>query len=235
MEVNKVFIKGDCHGSFGFLDNFCFKANTTKDDILIILGDAGINYNLNMKDIILKEKIKNYPITLFCIHGNHEERPYNIPSYKEKEMFGGIVYVEDEYPNIIFAKDGENYKIGGHYYFVLGGAYSVDKNYRLARGWNWFESEQPDDKIKKYVQEQIRLYDGKFDIILSHTAPLKYEPVEMFLPMIDQSKVDKTTEKWLNKIEDEIDYNMWYFGHYHGDYCKAEKIRMLFNDILTID
>lgn len=31
-------------------------------------------------------------------------------------------------------------------------------------------------------------------MVLSHTMPLKYEPVEMFLPGIDKSKVDKSTK-----------------------------------------
>ena len=38
-------------------------------------------------------------ITLFCIHGNHEERPFNIGSYKEVEWHGGKVYVEEEFDN----------------------------------------------------------------------------------------------------------------------------------------
>lgn len=28
---------------------------------------------------------------------------------------------------------------------VIGGAYSVDKFYRLSKGYNWFEDEQPSD------------------------------------------------------------------------------------------
>ena len=31
------------------------------------------------------------------------------------------------------------------------------------------------------------------DVVFSHTCPLKYEPVEVFLPGIDQSTVDKST------------------------------------------
>ena len=31
---------------------------------------------------------------------------------------------------------------------VIGGAYSVDKNYRLQMGYNWYSSEQPSEEIK---------------------------------------------------------------------------------------
>ena len=33
----------------------------------------------------LKEQIAKLAPTIFCIHGNHEQRPANIPSYKAKE------------------------------------------------------------------------------------------------------------------------------------------------------
>lgn len=32
---------------------------------------------------------------------------------------------------------------------VIGGAYSVDKFYRLSKGYNWFEDEQPSDSTQK--------------------------------------------------------------------------------------
>ena len=47
------------------------------------------------------------PITIFAIHGNLEQRPYTIESYKEREWNGGIVYYEEDFPSILFAKDGE--------------------------------------------------------------------------------------------------------------------------------
>ena len=86
-----VYITGDTHGNFNRIKNFCARNNTTKNDILIILGDAGINYDLDGKDEYLKYQLNKLPITLFCIHGNHEERPENISSYIEIELFGGKV------------------------------------------------------------------------------------------------------------------------------------------------
>lgn len=39
-----IYITGDTHGDFSRINDFCFKNKTTTDDIMIILGDAGINY-----------------------------------------------------------------------------------------------------------------------------------------------------------------------------------------------
>ena len=68
------------------------------------------------------------------------------------------------------------------------------------------------------------------DYVLSHTAPLKYEPRELFLDFIDQSKVDKFTEEWLSEIEEKLDYAKWFFGHYHGN-KRLGKSEMLFEGI----
>ena len=67
-------------------------------------------------------------------------------------------------------------------------------------------------------------------MILTHTCPYKYLPYEMFLSFIDQSKVDQTTEKFLDEMEELVTYNKWYCGHYHTD-KKVDKIRFMYNDI----
>lgn len=89
------------------------------------------------------------PITFFCVHGNHEERPENISTYEEKRWHEGMVYFEEEYPNILFAMDGEIYDFDGEKAIVIGGAYSVDKYKRLSNGQPWFDSEQPDTVRRK--------------------------------------------------------------------------------------
>lgn len=43
---------------------------------------------------------------------------------------------------------------------VIGGAYSVDKFYRLSKGYNWFEDEQPSDEIKAYVESNLVIMTG---------------------------------------------------------------------------
>lgn len=110
--------------------------------------------------------------------------------------------MEDDYPHILFAKDAELYELNGLFTFVVGGAYSVDKNYRLLHGMAWWPDEQPSDEIKHQVEEKLEGMDWEVDVVLTHTAPLKYEPTEVFLPMINQSTVDKSTEQWLDSIEE---------------------------------
>ncbi len=228
-----VYITGDTHGKFDRVQYFCHEHNTTTDDVLIILGDAGINYCHNYKDKRLKEWLSQLPITLFCIRGNHEERPENINTYKTREFFGGKVYIESEYPNLIFAKDGEVYNINNKKCLVIGGAYSVDKHYRLSMGWHWFKDEQLSISEKVDIEKKIKEHNNKFDYILSHTCPYDTRPTHLFLDGIDQSTVDNSTEKWLQFVANTTEFDKWYFGHFHGDWENGE-YHMLYKNIIEL-
>lgn len=225
-----IYITGDTHGSFSRVREFCVKMNTSQEDILIILGDAGINYNGLVNDYGLKKKLSKLPITLFCIHGNHELRPQSLFTYEEKPFCGALAYIEEEFPNLVFGKDGEVYEFNGYQCLVIGGAYSVDKHYRLAMGYKWFSDEQPSDEIKAYVQKQLAYLDYKVDVVLSHTTPYNYMPREMFLSGVDQNRVDNSTELWLQEIENQLTYQKWYCGHFHCE-KKIDKIEIKFENI----
>ena len=77
-----IYITGDTHGNFQNVEMFCKKMRTNKDDILIILGDAGINYYGPELDRRKKKYLKSLPITIMAIHGNHEMRPEDTISKK---------------------------------------------------------------------------------------------------------------------------------------------------------
>ena len=219
-----IYITGDTHREFYRLDDI----EKNRNNMLIILGDAGINYYLDETDKILKEQLNSYNIKLFCVQGNHEERPESISTYREVDMFGGKVFIEEEYPNLIFAKNGELYDIDNKKVLVIGGAYSVDKNYRIIYGHPWFKDEQ---LSKEEMDKILNKYNGQhIDIVLSHTCPLKYEPTEVFIKGINQIDVDKSMENFLDKVEESIDYDKWYCGHYHTE-KQIDKLEFMFGRI----
>ena len=82
--------------------------------------------------------------------------------------------------------------------------------------------------------ELLNDYNWKCDLVLSHTCPIMYEPTDLFLPIVDQSMIDKTMERYLGQIEYKLDYRAWCWGHYHKfrDYPRPDgRFRtMLFND-----
>lgn len=242
---------GDIHGSWkpvrDLYETMLKKQPLTEDDILIILGDFGANFFFNRRDIEYKKKLGKYKITYFIIRGNHEERPSicmnkNPNAWHMEEFWGNQVYVENDYPYIKYALDtpakyeiptaqGDPIKT-----LVLPGAYSVDKYYRLQHGMTWFKNEQ---------LTQQEMWDGtelaskaKWDLILSHTCPIAWEPTDLFLSQIDQSAVDSTMERWLGNIEYKTDYTLWCFGHFHQtriypkDWENNRQSLMLYNDVV---
>ena len=46
---------------------------------------------------------------------------------------------------------------------------------------------------------------------------------------VDQSSVDKSTEIWLDGIEDRLEYKKWYCGYYHTE-KKIDKLEMMFEN-----
>ena len=228
-----IYLTGDTHGDFRRVAIFSDMVESTEGDVLVILGDAGINYYGNPKDKRLKQQLSELPITLFCIHGNHEKRPESLSAYQEINWRGGKAYAQSEYPSLLFAKDGEIYELEEKRCIAIGGAYSADKQHRLANNWGWWANEQPSEEIKKGVEQRLVSENWTIDIVLSHTCPMKYVPQEMFMPFVDQSSVDNSTEEWLDTIEEKLTYFRWYCGHYHTNKT-IDKMRFLFEDFLEL-
>lgn len=233
--MRRLFITGDTHGDFDFLAGWCRDNETTYEDILIILGDAGINYYgpTQKKELALKDMIKDCPITLLCVRGNHEDRPEDRPELGLGDVgIGDEVYLDIRYPNIWYAQDGGEYNIIGKKILTIGGAYSVDKFYRISRGWKWVANEMLNSDERASILDKV--YDKEYDIVCTHTCPIDWEPVDLFLSGIDQNSVPKDMERFLSDVKRYITYKKWYFGHYHADREQWDNSRLMFKDIIEI-
>ncbi len=243
----RFFITGDKHRNFDKVKMFCKDMKTRKKDVLIILGDTGFNYFEDLRDEKLKKEISKLNITLFCIHGNKENRPQNIDTYGIKNFFGGKVYYEPKYPSLLFAVDGEIYDFEGRKYLAVGGAHSVDKTRCLEENKPFWEDEMPNSETKSRVEEALKNENHNIYGILTHTCPIDYLPKEMFMstaqntaikknPKKSNSKktfkpdIDRSTEEWLGTLEKNLNYTVWYCGHYHID-KEIDKVHMLYNKI----
>ena len=243
----KFFITGDKHRHFDRVKEFCREMNTRRKDVLIILGDTGFNYYDDKRDDELKKEISKLNITLFCLHGNKENRPQNVGTYGIRSFCGGKVYYEPKYPNIYFAIDGDIYTFEGKKYMVVGGAHSVDKLRCLEEGTPFWYDEMPDDATKETVELNLQKEGNRIYGMMTHTCPIDYLPTEMFMstrqnasikrkPRKAKSKkllkpdIDRSTEVWLGELEKKLDYEVWFCGHYHID-KPIDKIQMMCHDI----
>lgn len=175
--------------------------------------------------------LASLPITFVCIHGNHEKRPTAINSYEYVFRFGTKMLYEKSFPNILFALDGETYLVQGKSFLVIGGACSPNKY--LPMGNNTvYDDEQPSiesfEKIRQHYHKKKNV-----DYIMTHTCPYDYIPYDACTLPINQSIVDRTTEKRLQYVYDNIDFKHWYCGHYHTNRSVA-KITFLYKQVLNL-
>ena len=234
MAIKNWLITGDTHG------RNCDRLRHIKENMpeyapeetaVIILGDVGFLYYLDSSDRRNKKSASQYGYTIYCVHGNHEARPGEKRGMHliHDDAVGGPVWIEDEFPLIRYFCDWGHYNIAGHKTLVIGGAYSVDKWYRLQNGWRWFEDEQ----LKEFEMDAcLRNAKGReFDLILSHTLPYNYLPTDMFLKSINQSTVDNTMEIWLQELSQTIEWKIWLGGHFHVDRIQAPYVEIFYQEI----
>ena len=84
---------------------------------------------MDERDESMKSVLDSLEVDILCIHGNHEIRPANIPSYKLQERKDGKVTEK-----FIFLRADGTLQLG---------AYSVDKFYRQVRGMGGWEDNSP--------------------------------------------------------------------------------------------
>ena len=237
MDFDNIYLTGDKHADFDELvmQSICY--GFTDRDLLIILGDVGINYFGNYRDTMHKDMLSQVPGTILCIRGNHEMRPTEPKldgKYRTITWMGDTAYVEEAYPRFILASDGARYHINGRDFLVIGGAYSVDKPYRLQMGYCWFPDEQLTVSEMEEIRKKVIEHGCREDIILAHTCPYDQRPVECFLSGVDESSVDNSTEHFLQEIVDTADYNAFYCGHWHTE-KQDGKLRIMFHDVICLE
>lgn len=240
----KWFITGDTHGKV-YNRIITSDFGMTHNAALIILGDAGLNFYLNKTDKKEKQRVEHrlaaFDSYLYIVRGNHEERPQNLGMnwFKDTNVLGKV-YMETEFPHIRYLMDGGTYIIDGKSTLVIGGAYSVDKYWRLkgkpedTTEWTgWFKDEQLTEA--EMIEIARNIYNASYDMVLSHTCPLSWEPRDLFLGVVNQGEVDKTMENFLEEVKNRIDYGLWLFGHYHQNRLMRPHVEMLYQAVYTLD
>lgn len=228
---------GDTHGEFTRFKNYDKEVQKDPETAVIILGDAGLNWTLDEHDAQLKNFLsKRYKFRIYCVRGNHEARPANVPDMKliYDDDVHGTVWMQEKWPNIRYFKDVGIYNIGPYSVGVIGGAYSVDKWYRLDKGAIWYEDEQLTQEERDHALNDV--FNGiMLNFMFTHTCPISWEPTDLFLGYVDQSRVDKTMENFLEEIKEKNDIRVWLCGHFHDDCLLRPGVEMYYKNTDSLD
>lgn len=185
MDNKDIYVVGDVHGQFNDLNVFI---NKKKPDIVLQCGDFGYWPKFD------HETIKNPRTKIYFCDGNHEDH----------DALGGLV--ENEvFPNVYYMKRGSVLTLpDNRNVLFIGGALSIDKEYRTPH-YDWFEQEVISEK------DISSLPDINIDIVISHTAPLKFV---LFDYHYDYKFYDVSRDL-LDVVFDKYKPKLWYFGHMH--------------------
>lgn len=233
-----IYITGDVHGMIDDPErfeiwNFPEGADLTRDDYVIIVGDFGMPFDLMESDIDLRA-LAAKPWTTLFIDGNHEHHAY-LNELPETEWHGGMVHRYPRYKNIIHLMRGEIYDIDGHSFFCMGGAQSLDKEMQASMG-TWFPEEMPDDFEYANALDKLDRADWRVDFVLTHTCANRFLEEAIgsnAFPGVGVITDDLTS--FFDELEDKLEYDHWFFGHFHNDTELDSGHTCLYRSIVDLD
>lgn len=219
-----IYITGDVHGDidFGKFDNFSTE-NVSLNDTLIILGDAAICWSPDFTDEIIS-MYRKLNITVIFVDGNHENFDM-LESLPIVEYKGALMHKIDEH--IFHVMRGEILEIEGYKMLCIGGAHSIDKYMRTEHVSWWPQEEITNHDIDNAIWN-LKKYNNKVDLVLTHCVDS---------PTVKQAfhyRVDHSTDQ-LNFVDKLVDYDKWYFGHYHSDISVDKKKECVYYRVIKLE
>lgn len=246
-----VYVTGDCHADFRKFSTKAFpeQKEMTRDDIVIVCGDFGIWHDTEEERYWFKWLSKKN-FTLVFVDGNHEnfDRLYG-DEFPVVDFHGGKAHkIRD---NIYHLIRGYVFEFDGKKFFAFGGARSHDiqdgildvenfetdhEFYETVKQWyaqgkwfrinhvSWWQQELPtQDELIFGLQTLIRNHN-KVDYIISHCCP------QEVASMLGFREADALTS-WFNMVAHTVQFDRWYFGHYHDNKQVMGKFVLLYERI----
>lgn len=230
-----VFLTGDTHGEADIakIDTFAQVAqHLTRDDVLIVLGDFGLVWGdpPTERERARLDWIEAQPWTTCFIDGNHENFDM-LDAMPVTSRYGGRVH--EVRPHVLHLMRGETYEIGGHRFFVLGGAHSIDVDWRVPHR-SWWPQEVPASEERACLADAAQQV-GAVDYVLTHCPPTNcYTWYRSRFPGFWGP--DDEYNAWLEEhVEGVVSYRQWFYGHLHMDLPLDKPHTVLFNQIYDLD
>lgn len=215
----KIAIFGDWHANTEFALSMIEK--NKEADTFLHVGDFGVWADSIYDDYgfvnQLNNELRKLNKELWFIDGNHED--FSILESLRKNTRGlGILA-----SNILHIPRGHTWSWDNIRFIGVGGAVSVDRNYRTL-GYDYFKEEMitKDDLDKTLNAETV-------DIMISHDAPILPVTPKFFSESINRD-ADENIKK-ISEITAKLEPKLLVHGHYHHPYYR----RFLNTDVVGLD
>ena len=212
-EIRPLFVCGDVHGEWKKLVWLALNKYKITGADIVVLGDFGVGFDKTLDNFYkhVHQKLEDADLILYTLRGNHDD-----PEYFKLDKYS--------YPRLKFLEDGKIYEFnGGRKTLIMGGANSTDITWRLQANQK-FAAAGLDKRVwwpgEDITRIPLKELPVKVDIILSHEAPLIFEPVATRFDETPPEQYDKILagRKYLDEVLQSVKCDYWYYGHYHNHY-----------------
>ncbi len=184
-----MLLVGDIHGSVDFWSGMCGLAADLGVDTIVQLGDFGFWPPLTRLERwveAISEPLRHFGLKARALDGNHDWHPGVRRQFPIAA--NGLRPVTDV---LDWADRGARWEWHGRRFAALGGAVSIDMDYRVAPGDSQGRPESwwPTEAITGDEYDRL-VAGGPCDVLLTHDAPLGHGPNFAPLPLPLQARVD---------------------------------------------
>lgn len=234
--MTRVLIVGDTHSDASFVSNIHRVAKAlegTEEAIstIVQLGDFGFTFDSNMLASIRAWLDRDENHRWYWIDGNHDHHDYldNLVSltgwtspismsllpFKDQHDRGGWIKFPDR---LFYCPRGSTWTLGSTTCMALGGAYSIDKQYRTP-GRSWWYQELITESDLRRVEHVMQEREDTIEVMFTHDTPIT-EPFETELnrngyKVGHESRMNRQA---MSAAVEMVKPKDLYHGHYHHRY-----------------
>lgn len=251
-----VYLTGDTHADFRRFSTSRFQdqREMTKNDIVIILGDFGGIWDDTEEERYWLDWLNEKSFTTCYVDGNHEcfDRYYS-DEFPVVDFHGGKAHqIRD---SVYHLMRGYIFDFEGKSFFAMGGASSHDvwdgildeadfpskeafenTYYMWSRQGrvfrvnhvSWWKEEIPSEKELNFGVESLKANNFKVDYVITHCLP------QEIASMVGFRDSDRLTLYFTKLLQDGLQFDHWYSGHYHRNERVMGKFDILYDNIIRL-
>ena len=215
----QLWICGDIHGELSGLVRNAVNRGISCADILVV-GDFGAGFGRPKSMDVAYGKahaaLEKNDICIYTIRGNHDN-----PAF-----FDGM----HDFDRLHFLPDHRIIELCGKRIYPVGGAVSADID--LVDPLSHKSRRMINDSLIKFGSSKrvwwpdeapVQIAEGlptAVDIVISHEAPLSFEPPLMQADYMHNETFLKIVEsrKYLDYVLSQVKPTLWFYGHYHSHF-----------------
>lgn len=224
-----IYVTGDTHANIDIAKlnttKFPQQKGLTKNDFVIICGDFGLCWDGSHREMWWQDWLTAKNFTTLWIDGNHEnfDMLYQFPLI---DKFGGKV--REIAPDIYHLDRGQVLTIDGKKIFCMGGARSVDKEYRVEH-ISWWKEEMPSREEMERAIAALEQNNWRVDYVITHCAPRSVQT------LLASWYENDPMVSFLDRVCSDLTFKRWFFGHYHVDKQVNEQFIALYNKVIPME